>query len=394
MTSLNGHAPTIRMSLHDSIHMIHREDWTHVTKKASMYLQYDHLVALEDVMTGSMEFRYAIYYCSQNQPIGVAYFQVVELVDNGSNYRQAVGRLGSGIGRRIIKDMKVRSLVSGNVFHCGDHGSYFTKEVSDEHRLWAVEDTLKKLDKGGWCSSTASILVFKDLLKDQFDAADTLTKKNYHPLAMDVNMVMEVDPTWRTLDDYLEVLNSKARTRIKAIQERSKELVIRDLSAAGISKALPRLQSLFDQVLDRSPFLFGRLRMDVYPSWKEHHGDRLLFRGFFLNEEPVGFSTAFVLRDQLDVQYVGFDQTLNQTHAIYLRMLVDMLELALSKGLRRITFGRTAEQAKSNLGALPEETRFYVKHRNRLANKLVGPFLRSVEPDAFEQRSPFKTDHR
>ncbi|MEZ4738818.1 MAG: hypothetical protein R2818_05530 [Flavobacteriales bacterium] len=72
------------------------------------------------------------------------------------------------------------------------------------------------------------------------------------------------------------------------------------------------------------------------------------------------------------------------------RMLVDLLEVALKKGVDKIHFGRTAEQAKSNLGAVPVEMRFYVKHRNRLANKLVGPFLRSIRPDGFEQRSPFK----
>ena len=30
--------------------MIHREDWTHVAAGASPYLQYDHLLALEDAM--------------------------------------------------------------------------------------------------------------------------------------------------------------------------------------------------------------------------------------------------------------------------------------------------------------------------------------------------------
>jgi hypothetical protein len=73
-------------------------------------------------------------------------------------------------------------------------------------------------------------------------------------------------------------------------------------------------------------------------------------------------------------------------------MLVDLLECAMSKGSRRIIFGRTAEQAKSNLGAVPADMRFYVKHRNALANKLVGPFLRKLRPVPFEQRSPFKKE--
>lgn len=162
------------------------------------------------------------------------------------------------------------------------------------------------------------------------------------------------------------------------------------MTADEIRRSAPRLQELLDQVLMRSPFTFGRLKVDVYAHWKEQLDDNLLFHGFFLNGTLVGFNTAFVLNDTLDVQYVGLDYDLNPVHAIYQRMLLDVLEFALDKDLRRINFGRTAEQAKSNLGALPVDMRFYVKHRNRLANKLVGPFLRSVKPDAFEQRSPFK----
>jgi predicted N-acyltransferase len=390
MITRSDPATSVRTSLHDSIHMIHREDWDDVTGDASLYLRYDHLRALEDVMSAEMAFRYVIYYSAQNLPIGVAYFQVLDLVDNGSAYREAVQGLGRGIGSRIVNDLKVRCLVNGNVFHCGDHGSYFKPGVSDAYRFAAVADTMRKLDKGGFCTPKASVLLFKDLRPEQFENAETLVGENYHPLAMDVNMVMDVDPAWSSLDGYQEALTSKARTRIRAMLNRSAAMEVRSMSATEIRHSAPQLQELLDQVLARVPFTFGRLKVEVYARWKEHLHDRLLFHGFFLNGTLVGFNSAFVLNDTLDVQYVGFDHDLNPVHAIYQRMLLDVLEFALDNGLRKITFGRTAEQAKSNLGALPVDMRFYVKHRNRLANKLVGPFLRSVKPDAFEQRSPFK----
>lgn len=390
MITRSDPAASIRTSLHDSIHMIHREDWDDVTGDASLYLRYDHLRALEDVMAAEMAFRYVIYYSAQNLPIGVAYFQVLDLVDNGSAYREAVQRLGRGIGSRIVNDLKVRCLVNGNVFHCGDHGSYFKPGVSDADRFAAVADTMRKLDKGGFCTPKASVLLFKDIRPAHFEGAGALMEEHYHPLAMDVNMVMYVDPTWRSLDGYQEALTSKARTRIRAVLSRSGALEVRSMSAEEIRRSAPRLQELLDQVLARSPFTFGRLKADVYAHWKEHLNQRLLFHGFYLSGKLVGFNSAFVLNDTLDVQYVGFDYDLNPPHAIYQRMLLDTLEFSLDKGLHRINLGRTAEQAKSNLGAVPVETQFHVKHRNRLANKLIGPFLRSVKPDAFEQRTPFK----
>ena len=390
MTSRPDEAPAIRLSLHDSIHMIHREDWMHVAEGASPYLRYDHLLALEDAMIGAMDFRYAIYYSEHNLPIGIAHFQIADLVDQGSAYRVGVQKLGKGIGGRIVKEMKVRCLVSGNVFRCGDHGSYFKPGVSDAHRFLAIEDALRRLDKGCYFKPMASVLIVKDLWPDQYRTAIDLEKKGFAPLTMEPNMVMDLDPAWTDLETYQEGLNAKARTRLRAVVKRSEALVIKPLNTRQIHTQASALQDLFDQVLERTPFTFGRLNMAVYAAWKEQWDDDLLFRGFYLNERLVGFATAFVLDDALDVQFVGLDYAYNGTYGIYQRMLVDLLDFALQRGLSKILFGRTAEQAKSNLGAVPVDMRFYVRHRNALANKLVGPFLRSVKPEPFEQRSPFK----
>lgn len=390
MTSLNGHSSRIRQSLHESIHMIHREDWMDVAEDASPYLRYDHLLVLEDAMQGAMDFRYAIYYSEDNLPIGIACFQIADLVDQGSAYRAAVQKLGKGIGGRIIKEMKVRCVVSGNVFRCGDHGSHFKPGVSDAHRFLAIEETLRRLDKGCYFRPMASVLIVKDLWQQQYAQAQELERKGFAPLTMEPNMVMEVDPAWKDLDAYQEALNAKARTRLRAVLKRSEALTMRRLDAHGIRGNAGVLQDLFDQVLDRAPFAFGRLNVAVYAPWKEQWGEDLLFQGYFLDDRLVGFATAFVLDDVLDVQYVGLDYAHNETHGVYHRMLLDLLEFAMQRGSRKILFGRTAEQAKSNLGALPVDMRFYVRHRNAIANKLVGPFLRSVRPEAFEQRSPFK----
>jgi len=75
---------------------------------------------------------------------------------------------------------------------------------------------------------------------------------------------------------------------------------------------------------------------------------------------------------------------------VYQRILLDLLTSALNLGMHAANFGRTAEQAKSSIGALPVQLPFYVKHRNRVANRLIGPFLRKVEPALFKQRSPFR----
>ena len=215
--------------------------------------------------------------------MGITYFQVADLVDNGSAYRSGVQKLGKGIGGRIIKEMKVRCLVSGNVFHCGDHGSHFVPGVSDEHRLLVVEDTMRRLDKGCYLKQRASVLIVKDIWQRQFEGAETLEEKNFAPLNMEVNMVLSLDPAWTDVEDYKNALNAKARTRIRSIMNRSSALVVSDLDAAAVRLHTPRMQALFDQVLERSAFVFGRMNVGVYAAWKALWKKDLVIRGYHLD---------------------------------------------------------------------------------------------------------------
>lgn len=380
----------LRLSIHDSIHLVRRADWEVVAKGAVLYLCYDHLSALEDAMAESMIFRYAVFHDPDYRPVGIACFQILDLEDNGSAYGESVRGLGVGIGSRIIKDLKVRSLVCGNVFHCGDHGAHFSKGIGREEQLRALEMAMEQLRADERLEPKVSVLLFKDLWPDRPNEATVLQGHGYHPLAMDVNMAMDIDPKWKNMVGYQDALTSKARTRINSILRRSAALQIKDMSALEIQRSIPALQYLFDEVLERSPFIFGRLNVGVYAEWKSLLGDKLMFRGFYLHGELVGFSSAFVLDDTLDAQFVGIDYTHTQDHGTYQRILVDLLELTIRKGFRRINFGRTAEQAKSTIGAEAVGMLFYVKHRNRLANRIIGPFIRKVRPDEFERRSPFK----
>lgn len=382
--------PVFKLSIHDSIHLIHRKDWDALAREAGPCLRYDHLRALEDAMSGSIQFRYAIFYSDRYRQVGIACFQILDLEDNGSEYGDRIRKFGIAIGSRIISELKVRSLVCGNVFHCGAHGAHFIQDISPKDRTMALEMAMEQLRVDERLEPRISVSIFKDIGSQGPISAQVLEAKSYHPLAMDVHMVMDVVQEWKDLEGYSASLTAKARTRIRSILKRAAHLEIKDLSVEEIVRAIPSMQRLFDQVLLRSPFIFGRLDMAVLAEWKKVHGDSYHLRGLYLKGALVGFSSSFVAGDVLEAQLVGIDYAVNEKHMIYQRILLDLLETALRAGKHRINFGRTAEQAKSSLGALPEQLPFYVKHRNRMANRLVGPFLRKVEPTAYEQRSPFK----
>ncbi len=385
-----GSPLAIRLSLHDSIHLVHAVDWDAIVHGGSPYLLHAHLSALEDAMEERMAFRYAVFHDAHFEPLGVAAFQVLDLEDNGSGYGPALRKFGSVIGSRIVKELKVRSLLCGNAFHCGDHGAHFRTGVPIELRHQAVEMAMEHLRTAPAAPPRITALIWKDVPRNDNVACGQLEARGYHPLRMDQAMMMDVDSAWHDLDGYQAALTAKARTRARAILDRTSDIRITDLSSADVAGFAPVMQRQFEEVVARAPFVFGHFQVSVYAPWKELHGDRLRLRGLWLNDELVGFHAAFVVGDALDAQYVGIAHDHDRRHMLYQRVLLDVLDLALQLDLKRIHLGRTAEQAKSALGALPVDLLFHVKHRDRMANRLLGPFLRSVRPSGYEQRSPFR----
>lgn len=385
-------APRVKLTVSDSIQLLNQEDWNTVLNDEDVFLTTDYLRALEAAMEETMEFRYVIFYCEQFTPIGIAYFQVADLVDTGSKYAGAVRNLGKGIGSRIISELKLRALVCGNVFHCGDHGFHFSDMLSDEQQLKLLESTLDRIKRDGDLESKVSIVLFKEFWPHQFPISEELTKMRFHMFRMDMNMMLDIRPHWKDLDIFLEDMTSKARTRVKSIMKRSNSLEFSDMDSTEIRENKETLSGLFKQVLDGSPFTFGVLEMEAYALWKEALGDDLVFQGIYHEGRMVGFMSAFINHDDIDVQYVGLDYEVNSELGIYQRILVEFLKIGMARGMKRIGYGRTAEQAKSSLGAVPVEMRLYTKHRNVIANKLITPVMNSVVPTEFELRSPFKVE--
>ena len=71
-------------------------------------------------------------------------------------------------------------------------------------------------------------------------------------------------------------------------------------------------------------------------------------------------------------------------------MLYDFVNLAIDRKTKELRLGRTAEEIKSCIGAEPVNMKLYIKHGNRIFNKLLDPIVSSITPSKFELRMPFK----
>ena len=95
-------------------------------------------------------------------------------------------------------------------------------------------------------------------------------------------------------------------------------------------------------------------------------------------------------QDNLDAHFIGIDYSKNKEFGVYTRILNDYVRLGIETKAKQINLGRTASEIKSTLGAKPETLTCYFKHRRKLTNAFIKPFVKNVTIKTFKQHQPFK----
>ncbi|MFT4879094.1 MAG: hypothetical protein ACI9LS_001253 [Flavobacteriales bacterium] len=86
------------------------------------------------------------------------------------------------------------------------------------------------------------------------------------------------------------------------------------------------------------------------------------------------------------------DYNLNHQYSLYSRMLYEYIMMGIESGVKQISFGRTASEIKSSVGAYPIDVKCYIRHRTKTSNALLKLLFSYIRPSQFSQRMPFKQD--
>lgn len=105
----------------------------------------------------------------------------------------------------------------------------------------------------------------------------------------------------------------------------------------------------------------------------------------------VGFVTS-VKDGETDIgYYMGYDRALAATGVpLYLRLLHNTIEHAMTFGCRQLSLERTALEPKSRLGAKPVPLHLWTRQRVPAVNWLLRTILQSVPHEEAPERNPFK----
>ena len=205
-------------------------------------------------------------------------------------------------------------------------------------------------------------------------------------------MVFYIPEAMQSFDDYLSALSSKYRQRYKSTLKKSKALEVRELTAEDIDNLEDDLFQLYGEIVDLGKFKVAPIDRGYFSELKKKISSRLRIFAYFQNSTIVGFRSSLQFADFLEAHYVGYKKPLNSEMKIYQRILYDYIAEGLERKKRKIkyiSFGRTATEIKSSVGAVEVPLLNLLYLKSKFLNKMAPLVLKKLKKQ-YQLRHPFK----
>tara|TARA_B100001250_G_C19697308_1_gene743148 strand:- start:72 stop:1127 length:1056 start_codon:yes stop_codon:yes gene_type:complete len=245
------------------------------------------------------------------------------------------------------------------------------KKISLKQLLLAIEDNY-------------SIIVIPDFLFENMEVDDN----NYTKIEVEEEMVIHIKQKWNQLEDYISDLRKKYQKTMKGIIKSTSEIKIRQLTPEDLEEHAINIENLFTQVVKSSRFKGPKFNTRSFVSFVKQGFMRV--DGYFLNDILIGFSSEIQKERNLYSYFVGFDKNLNQSTPIYGRILLENINTAIKLKKDSLILGRTANEYKSNFGAIAVKSFIYLKIQNTFLNIILRPVYSQIRINRWAQRNPFK----
>ena len=229
-----------------------------------------------------------------------------------------------------------------------------------------------------------SLLIIPDFVYNNIGTE----KKEFSKIEVEEEMILELSSKWNGLDDYIFDLRKKYRNRIKKIINLTSKLEVKSLNSDDLVFYSDNIQALFTQVINDSRFSGPLFNTNSFSLLVKK--DIFKFYGYFINNNLIAFSSEIYQDKILYSYYTGFDKSLNRTFPVYGRILIETIDNAINHKMNKVVFGRTANEFKSNFGAIPIKSYVYIKVKNKYLNIFLKPIFKRLTIRDWKKRSPFK----
>jgi predicted N-acyltransferase len=354
--------------------------WDALTRDASVFMRRPFLSALEAELPDNVSPRYALVYLG-DEAVAAMSLQLVRVEG-----RSAIATKNPLNGVAQLVDE--RALVLGNLAAWGETGLVI-KPGADASLVWAealrLVDRLRRFEKS---EGVVNVSFVKDA--SGLENETVLRAQGYQRAPSGPDMTLALDPAWSSLDDYLACLASKRRRAVKKTFEELETAgyVARRLSLDDLRANEARLDALYGQVWANAEVRPLRLSGAFFVELQRRLGEDCVVLGLERDGRLDGFGVCLRSGATSVGYYLGFDKTIEAP--LYLRLLVAILEQAITWRCTSVSMGRTAEEPKARLGAVAGNAGLWVKHRTPPLNWAVGAILGTLEAPEIAAHKVFR----
>lgn len=346
------------------------------------HLNPGYLAALEASHPADMEFRYVVV-TKADRIVACAYLQLVNY--SAANFSGQGSPLLIAALKLFFRMKKVRLLFCGNLFSCDFPCLHFLpEEIPFETALHIIRSISEK--------EKCQLMMMKETKTDA-EGLRVLHRNHFRKYDEDLTMALQVNPEWKTFEDYQASLSKKYRKRLKLILRSGERAMRRRLSEEEVQRYLPDIGRLFRQTASRQFLKMGIIDENYFIEMQKAFGERFFINGYFLNDKLVAFASHIIHDDLLEVHYIGIDYAHNDELSLYFNILYDGVRQSISMHKKTLELGRTAREAKASVGCLPVASYDYLYVSSRFVNFLITVFenlFLDKMGDEWKNRHPFK----
>ena len=398
-----------RIALADTITQLDRDQWDDVVDGESWFFSRDYLAMLERVPPAVVEPRYALVSDAQG-PVAAVVLQWAEVDgtrlrplpksggedDELNPLRRLVDKLSRPARAAFATRLRERVLVCGNLLTYGQHAVAVAPDVEPDSVWPAVAEVIYRMRRAEKLAGQAGFVLIKDIPLAGNAGVAQLEGLGYRGIETEPNMVLALDPAWKTHADYLAGMASKYRSAVKnqILQPVEKAgLAVRAYVPAGALAR--RTHELYLDVHENAGLRPFTLHADYFAELAATAGERVRFAGLFAGpddapESLLGFIVTLADVDQALAYHIGFTQDNPPGLPLYLRLLHASVDDAIALGARSLSFGRTALEPKARLGAKPQEMQVWLRHRQPVFNQIVRRLVGFAHHAEAPETHPFK----
>jgi Acetyltransferase (GNAT) domain len=316
--------------------------------------------------------------------------RLLPAIEPEADWRKRLSHGAKALVSRPFDERRV--LVLGNLLTYGQHAIAVDPALSPTELWHGATEALYRLRRAEKLEGSADFQLIKDLDGGDIERANSLTDFGYRLAETEPNMLLTLNPTWKTHTDYLNDLSSKYRKNaVSRVLAPFEDTSFRIGVIANPAVIAARIHALYLQVHEAADLRPFTLPESYWAALPETFGKRLRIVGLWQHEQVIGFVAMLLDRDQTVYAYhIGFDREAAKIAPVYLRLLHAAIAEAIAMGGERISLGRTALEPKATLGAKPERTVVYARHRQPILNKLLRGVLTHIDHDQAPERNPFK----